>query len=77
MSVADRSRHGDVVPLVPGANRLRPIGCRGQTMSHDGVMSPFTGTTDPAALSLFSGPGDSLALLRSRDWSATPLGPVS
>ena len=75
MSVADRSRHGDVAPLVPGANRLRPIGCRGQTMRHDGVMSPFTGTTDPTALSLFSGPGDSLALLRSRDWSATPLGP--
>lgn len=38
-------------------------------------MSPLTGTTDLAAQSLFSGPGDTL--LRSRDWSATPLGPVS
>ena len=39
-------------------------------------MSPL-GTTDLAAQSLFSGPGDTLAILRSRDWSATPLGPVS
>jgi signal transduction histidine kinase/CheY-like chemotaxis protein len=37
-------------------------------------MSPLDET---AAQSLFSGPGESLSLLRSRDWSATPVGPVS
>ena len=40
-------------------------------------MSPPIGTKDLGAQSLFSGPGDTLADLRSRDWSATPLGPVS
>lgn len=40
-------------------------------------MSPLTEAGDRAAQSLFSGPGDTLSHLRSRDWSATPLGPVA
>lgn len=37
----------------------------------------MTDSTDLAAQSLFSGPGDTLSHLRSRDWSSTSLGPVS
>lgn len=33
-------------------------------------------TEDGAAASLFAGPGETRALLRSHDWAATPLGPV-
>jgi signal transduction histidine kinase/DNA-binding response OmpR family regulator len=40
-------------------------------------MNPPIGTMDLGAQSLFSGPGDTLSHLRTRDWSETPLGPVS
>ena len=40
-------------------------------------MDPLIATGDLAAQSLFSGSGDMLSHLRSQDWSATPLGPVS
>jgi signal transduction histidine kinase len=37
----------------------------------------MTSTSDPAALSVFQGPGEIRTLARALDWSRTPLGPVS
>lgn len=34
-------------------------------------------TSDPVAEALFAGPGEMRALMRAKDWAATPLGPVS
>ena len=47
----------------------------GHPSRHDGVMDPLIAAGDGAAQSLF--PGSDGTHLRSRDWSSTPLGPVS